>query len=76
MVIKSQRLRAVAMTAGMLAVSMLIMLVLKLAFTYITVETAPYAAAVVILSGAVYLLYSIALAQVRYEDKIKEIAQK
>jgi threonine/homoserine/homoserine lactone efflux protein len=76
MVIKSQRLRAVAMTAGMLAVSMLIMLVLKLAFTYLTVETAPYAAAVVVLSGAVYLLYSIALAQVQYEDKIKEIAQK
>jgi threonine/homoserine/homoserine lactone efflux protein len=76
MVIKSQRLRAVAMTAGMLAVSMLIMLVLKLAFTYLTVETAPYAAAVVVLSGAVYLLYSIALAQVRYEDKLKEIAQK
>jgi threonine/homoserine/homoserine lactone efflux protein len=76
MIIKSQRLRAVAMTAGMLAVSMLIMLVLKLAFTYLTVETAPYAVAVMVLSGAVYLLYSIALAQVRYEDKIKEIAQK
>jgi threonine/homoserine/homoserine lactone efflux protein len=76
MIIKSQRLRAVAMTAGMLAVSMLIMLVLKLAFTYLTVETAPYAAALVILSGAVYLLYSIALAQVRYEDTLKKIARK
>lgn len=76
MVIRSQRLRAVAMVAGMLTVSVLIMLALKLAFTYITVETAPYAAAVVILSGAVYLLYSIALAQIRYEDKLKEIAQK
>ena len=64
------------MVAGMLTVSVLIMLALKLAFTYITVETAPYAAAVVILSGAVYLLYSIALAQIRYEDKLKEIAQK
>jgi len=76
MIIKSQRLRAVAMTAGMLAVSMSIMLVLKLAFTYLTVETAPYAAALVILSGAVYLLYSIALAQVRYEDTLKKIARK
>jgi threonine/homoserine/homoserine lactone efflux protein len=76
MVIKSQRLRAVGMVAGMLAVSMLIMLVLKLAFTYLTVQTAPYVAAAVVLSGAVYLLYSIALAQVRYEDKLKEIAQK
>ena len=76
MVIKSQRLRAVGIVAGLLAVSLLIMLVLKLAFTYITVETAPYAAAVVILSGAIYLLYSIALAQVRYEDTLKEIARK
>jgi threonine/homoserine/homoserine lactone efflux protein len=76
MVIKSQRLRAVAMVAGMLTVSVSVVLTLKLAFTYLTVETAPYAVAVVVLSGAVYLLYSIALAQVRYEDKIKEIAQK
>jgi threonine/homoserine/homoserine lactone efflux protein len=76
MIIKSQRLRAVAMVVGMLTVSTLIMLALKLAFTYITVETAPYAAAVVILSGAVYLLYSIALAQVRYEDTLKEITRK
>jgi hypothetical protein len=76
MIIKSQRLRAVGMVAGMLAVSVSVMLALKLAFTYLTVETAPYAAAVVVLSGAVYLLYSIALAQVRYEDKLKEIAQK
>jgi threonine/homoserine/homoserine lactone efflux protein len=76
MIIKSQRLRAVAIVAGMLAVSVSVILALKLAFTYLTVETAPYAVAVVVLSGAVYLLYSIALAQVRYEDKIKEITQK
>jgi threonine/homoserine/homoserine lactone efflux protein len=76
MVIKSQRLRAVAIVAGMLTVSVLIMLTLKLAFTYLTVEMAPYAVAVVVFAGAVYLLYSIALAQVRYEDKLKEIAQK
>jgi threonine/homoserine/homoserine lactone efflux protein len=76
MIIKSQRLRATGIVAGMLAVSVSVMLILKLAFTYLTVETAPYAAAVVVLSGAVYLLYSIALAQVRYEDKLKEIAQK
>lgn len=76
MVIKSQRLRAVAIVAGMLTVSVSIMLVLKLAFTYITAETAPYAAAVVILSGAVYLLYSIALAQVRYEDTLKDLGKK
>jgi threonine/homoserine/homoserine lactone efflux protein len=76
MIIKSQRLRAVGIVAGMLAVSVSVILALKLAFTYLTVETAPYAVAVVVLSGAVYLLYSIALAQVRYEDKLKEISLK
>jgi threonine/homoserine/homoserine lactone efflux protein len=76
MVIKSQRLRAVAIVAGMLTVSLSVILALKLAVTYLTVKTAPYAAAVVVFGGAVYLLYSIALAQVRYEDKLKEIAQK
>ena len=76
MVIKSQRLRAVAIVAGMLTVSVSVVLALKLAFTYLTAETAPYAVAVVILSGAVYFLYSIALAQVRYEDQLKEITRK
>jgi threonine/homoserine/homoserine lactone efflux protein len=76
MIIKSQRLRAVGIVAGMLAVCTTIIVTIKLAFTYLTVETAPYAVAVVVLSGAVYLLYSIALAQVRYEDILKEIAQK
>jgi threonine/homoserine/homoserine lactone efflux protein len=76
MIIKSQRLRAAAIVAGMLTVSVSVVLTLKLAFTYLTVETAPYAAAVVILSGAVYLLYSIALAQVRYEDQLKKITRK
>lgn len=64
------------MVTGMLTVSLSVILTLKLAFTYITAETAPYAVAVVVFAGAVYLLYSIALAQVRYEDKLKEIAQK
>ena len=76
MIIKSQRLRAVAIVTGMLTVSVSVMLTLKLAFTYLTVDTAPYAVAVVVFVGAVYLLYSIALARVRYEDKLKEIAQK
>ena len=76
MIIKSQRLRAVAIVTGMLTVSVSVMLALKLAFTYLTIETAPYAVAAVVFAGSVYLLYSIALAQVRYEDKLKEIAQK
>jgi hypothetical protein len=76
MIIKSQRLRAVAMVAGMLTVSVSIMLALKLAFTYITQDMLPYVAGGLGLSVLLYLLYTIALQQIQYEDKLKEITRK
>jgi hypothetical protein len=76
MIIKSQRLRAAVMVAGMLTVSLSVVLALKLAFTYITQDMLPYVAAGLALLIALHILYKIALAQVRYEDKLKEIAQK
>jgi len=76
MIIKSQRLRAVGIVTGMLAVSTTILVAIKLAITYITAEMAPYVAGGLALMIVLYLLYTIALAQVRYEDKIKEITQK
>jgi hypothetical protein len=76
MIIKSQRLRAVGIVAGMLAVCTAIIVALRLAITYITAELAPYVAGGLALAIVLYLLYTIALAQVRYEDKIKEITQK
>jgi ABC-type transport system involved in Fe-S cluster assembly fused permease/ATPase subunit len=76
MVIKSQRLRAIGIVAGMLAVTTTIIVTIKLAITYITAEMAPYVAGGLALMIVLYLLYTIALAQVRYEDKIKEITRK
>jgi ABC-type transport system involved in Fe-S cluster assembly fused permease/ATPase subunit len=76
MIIKSQRLRAAGIVAGMLAVCTAIIVTIKLAITYITAELAPYVAVGLALMIVLYLLYTIALAQVRYEDKIKEITQK
>jgi ABC-type transport system involved in Fe-S cluster assembly fused permease/ATPase subunit len=76
MIIKSQRLRAVGIVAGMLAVCTTIILAIKLAVTYITAELAPYVAGVLALTIVLYLLYTIALAQIRYEDKIKEITRE
>jgi hypothetical protein len=76
MIIKSQRLRAVAMVAGMLTVSVSVILALKLAFTYITHDMLPYVAGGLGLSVLLYLLYTIALQQIQYEDKIKEITRK
>jgi len=76
MIIKSQRLKAVGIVAGMLAVTTTIILAIKLAITYITAEMAPYVAGGLALMIVLYLLYTIALAQIRYEDKIKEITRK
>jgi uncharacterized protein with PQ loop repeat len=76
MIIKSQRLRAVGIVAGMLAVCTTIILAIKLAVTYITAELAPYVAGGLALTIVLYLLYTIALQQVQYEDKLKEITRK
>jgi hypothetical protein len=76
MIIKSQRLRAAGIVAGMLAVCTAILVVLRLAFTYLTEEMMPYVAGGLALMIVLYLLYTIALAQIRYEDKIKEITRK
>jgi uncharacterized protein with PQ loop repeat len=76
MIIKSQRLRAIGIVAGMLAVTTTIILAIKLAVTYITAELAPYVAGGLALAIVLYLLYTIALQQVQYEDKIKEITRK
>jgi hypothetical protein len=76
MIIKSQRLRAAGIVAGMLAVSTTIIVAIKLAITYITAESAPYVAGGLALVIMLYLLYTIALSQVQYEDKIKEITRK
>jgi ABC-type transport system involved in Fe-S cluster assembly fused permease/ATPase subunit len=76
MIIKSQRLRAIGIVAGMLAVTTTIILAIKLAVTYITAELAPYVAGGLALMIVLYLLYTIALAQVRYEDKIKETTRE
>ena len=76
MIIKSRRLRAVGIVASMLAVTTTIIVTIKLAITYITAEMMPYVAGGLALMIVLYLLYTIALAQVRYEDKIKEITRK
>jgi ABC-type transport system involved in Fe-S cluster assembly fused permease/ATPase subunit len=76
MIIKSQRLRAIGIVAGMLAITTTILVAIKLVFTYLTEEMMPYVAGGLALMIILYLLYTIALAQVRYEDKIKEITPK
>ena len=76
MIIKSQRLRAIGIVAGMLAISVSSLLLIKLAITYISIEIVPVVLGAVALAFLLYSLYCIALSQIKYEDKIKEITQK
>jgi hypothetical protein len=72
----NQKLRAISRVSGMLAVIGLGVLLLKLAITYISVEAVPYVIAFALLAVSVYFLYSIALAQIKYEDQLKSMVDK
>ena len=72
----NQKVRAVGVVAGMLAISTLVVLSIKLAFTYITVEAAPFVVGGVLMLVCLYILYSIALTQIRYEDQLKRMVDK
>jgi uncharacterized membrane protein YGL010W len=72
----NQKLRAVGVVAGMLAISISAILLIKLAITYISVEAVPFVIAGLLISACLYFLYCIALAQIRYEDKLKSMVDK
>lgn len=76
MVIKSQRLRAAGVVTGMLAISVSALLLIKLAVTYLSVETAPVVIGAVAMAFLLYSLYRIALSQIQYEDKLKDLGKK
>jgi hypothetical protein len=71
-----QELRAVGMVTGMVAVAVSVTIIVKLALANISAEAVPYVIGAVFLGIAFYTLYSICLAQIKYTDKIKEIAKK
>jgi hypothetical protein len=72
----NQKLRAMGVVLTMLAISVSSILLLKLAFTYITPEIAPFVIGAIGIGICLYILYSIALAQIRYEDKLKSMVDK
>ena len=76
MVIKSQKLRATGVVAGMLAISVSSVILIKLAVTYISAEMAPVVLGAVTMAFLVYMLYRIALSQIQYEDKLKDLGKK
>jgi hypothetical protein len=76
MVIKSQRLRAMAVVAGMLTISVSSLLLIKLAITYISIEIVPVVLVTIAMAFLLYSLYCIALSQIKYEDKLKDLGKK
>jgi hypothetical protein len=72
----NQKLRATGMVAGMLAISVSSLLLIKLAVTYIGAEMAPAVLGVIALVFLLYILYRIALSQIQYEDTLKDLGKK
>ena len=72
----NQKLRAIRRVTGMLAAVSIGVLLVKLAVTYISVEAVPYVVGILLLATCVYFLYSIALAQIKYEDTLKNLVDR
>ena len=71
-----QQLKAAIRLTGILALAILVMALVRLALTNIDPISIPYIVGSVMLGIALYTLYTIVLAQVKYEDKLKELAKK
>lgn len=69
------KIKALLRTVGLVAIAGSSALVLQLAVTYLTKEQLGIIGVVVLFSGAIYTLYSICLAQLRYEESVKRIAE-
>jgi hypothetical protein len=70
------KVKAGLVVAGIIATSVTVVTLLKLVVTYISSETMPLVLVSVALGLAIYTLYSIALAQLTYEEKLKQLSKK
>ncbi len=70
------KVKAGLVVAGIIATSVTVVALLKLVITYISSETMPLILVSLALGLAIYTLYSIALAQLTYEEKLKQLSKK
>ena len=70
------KVKAGLVVAGIIATSVTVVTLLKLVITYISSETMPLILVSLALGIAIYTLYSIALAQLTYEEKLKQLSKK
>ena len=70
------KVKAGLVVVGIIATSVTVVTLLKLVITYISSETMPLILVSLALGLAIYTLYSIALAQLTYEEKLKQMGKK
>ena len=70
------KVKAGLVVTGIIATSVAVAALLKLVVTYISSETMPLILVSLALGLAIYTLYSIALAQLTYEEKLKQLSKK
>ena len=70
------KVKAGLVVVGIIATSVTVVTLLKLVITYISSETMPLILVSLALGLAIYTLYSIALAQLTYEEKLKQLSKK
>ena len=70
------KVKAGLVVAGIIATSVAVVALLKLVVTYLSSETMPLVLVSLALGLAIYTLYSVALAQLKYEEKLKQLSKK
>ena len=70
------KVKAGLVVTGIIATSVAVVTLLKLVVTYLSSETMPLVLVSLALGLAIYTLYSVALAQLKYEEKLKQLSKK
>jgi len=72
----NQHLRATAMTAGMIAIVLATTAFFYFLSTVVTADMVPMVVIGLGITSCTFLIYTVFLAQIRYEDEVKKIAKK
>jgi uncharacterized membrane protein YidH (DUF202 family) len=72
----NQHLRALAMTAGMMAIVLVITAFFHFLSTAITADMVPMIIMVLGITICIFGIYHVFLAQIRYEDTLKRMVDK
>jgi hypothetical protein len=72
----NQHLRATAMTAGMMAIVVATTAFFHFLSTVVTADMVPTIVIGLGITSCVFLIYTVFLAQIRYEDSLKRMVDK